>query len=105
MNSLTVRTSENSYLHIAQSIPVYASTVKLVAPELTCANWGEQENLKLFESISEILKDKPNYSDVVVYKLLELDHIATESGILLLTNSYNMRLSNTVVQDILKVIN
>ena len=104
MNPLTIKTSENSYLHISQSAPVYASAVKLVSPQLTCATWSEQENVDLFTKLSKILIDKPNYTEGVVYKLLELDHIATESGVLLLTNSYNMRLSNTIVQDILKVI-
>lgn len=105
MSILSIKTSENSFLEVAETIPCLAMEVKKVDPLLNCAERLDQKNIQLFDKIKSILEDRPNYSETIVYKILELESVSTEADVLLITNSYNMRLSNTTIQEIVKLLN
>ena len=104
MNIINIRTSENSYFHVAEHTPVFASDVKIVQPTLNCQTRTPEKNLLLYSKLVSLLKDKPGYVETAIYKLLQLESLKSDVDVLLIINSYNIRVTNVVIQEITKLL-
>ena len=58
-----------------------------------------------FNKLKENLESKPNYNISIVYKLMELSGKFTLSDLVLVTNSFDMRLPNDVLESLVNILN
>lgn len=56
------------------------------------------------DQLIKILENKPGYTEQLVYKLLQLNYINSESDVLLITNSYDVRLTPDVLTNLVKIL-
>lgn len=95
MNLHHFRISEDSYFKVSE--------IEMVSP--LEANREIQRDPLLFHKLTSLLRDKPGFTEEVVCKLLELPHLNSQSDVLLVANSFNLRWPSSTLSEVLNLVN